>query len=284
MKRNLYYRSTHKRENLLKKGFLGYFQRHASYPRLLLEVFIRKDFGERYFQLSSALWVTFLLALWPVLIAKFVNPVRNNILHRKRIPHHAGSHSISQHPAIPQSTPLMLDENLMPHYFGWYVFLALFLVFSIIRRAEIRRSPSAYDFNKYSLSNGRIYPLFFKLRLPWRKADTRLIETFFEPAFFFIVGLILWKSLNQSIGLVVVISSIFYSLGYIADYNTGDNFVMDKIDEMVGNEDLKKSFVDGAMDDATRGSNMRTAATADTETRRKVLPPMPDEPDTFEAR
>jgi len=283
MKRNLYYRSTHKRENLLKKGFLGIFQRNASYPRLLLEVFIRKDFGERYFSLASALWVTFLLALWPVLITKILNPSLN-IWHRGGIAHHAGSHSISHHPAIPQSTPLMLNENLIPHYLGWYVFLALFLIFSFIRYAEIKRSPSNYDFNKSSLSNGRINPLFFKLRLPWRKADTRLVETFFEPAFFFIVGLILWKLLHQSIGLVVIISSIFYSLGYIADYSSGDNYVMDKVDEMIGNEGLKESFVDGVANDTKHGSNMRTAATADTETRRKVLPPMPDEPDTFEAR
>ena len=174
MKRNLSYRTTHKRENLLKKGFLGIFQRNASYPRLLLEVFIRKDFGERYFSLASALWVTFLLALWPVLITKFVNPVRN-IWHREAMPHHAASHSISHHPAIPQSTPLMFNQDLIPHYLGWYVFLALFLIFSFIRRAEIRRSPSTCDFNKYSLSNGRINPLFFKLRLPWRKTDSRLV-------------------------------------------------------------------------------------------------------------
>ena len=283
MKRNLYYSSTLRRENLLKKTFLGFFQWAASYPRLLLEVFIRKDFGERYFQLNSALWVTFLLALWPVLKTKLINPVRH-LWHSGAIPHDIAGRSVPHHHAVPHSFPLTPDEMLMPQYLSWYVFLALFLVFSFIRRVEIRRSPSTYDFNKYSLSNGRINPLFFKLRLPWRKTDRRLVETFFEPAFFFIVGLILWKLLHQSIGHVLVICSVFYGLGYVADYANGDNYVLDKIDQMIGNEGLQKSFVEGADTDNTSGSTMRTAAPVNTETRRKVLPPMPEEPDTFEAR
>ena len=283
MKRNLYYRTTQRRENLLKKIFFDFVQWSSSYPRLLLEVFVRKDFGERYFRLWTALWVTFLLALWPVLKTKFINPIRH-IWNDPEVPHHVSGHSIPHHHAVPEAIPLKPDEMLMPHYMGWYIFLGLFLVCSIIRRIEISRKPSTFNFDKYSLSNGRINPLFFKIHLPGGKTSPRLIETFWEPVFFFIAGYILWRFFHQSIGLVVVISSVFYSLSYIADYTDGDNFVMDEIDQMIGNNGLEKSFVDGVDGNTTGGATTYTVAPEHTDLRHKALPLTPDETDTFEAR
>jgi hypothetical protein len=274
MKRNLYYRTMLRRDNLLKKAIFSFFQMFASYPRLLLEVFIRKDFGERYFQLNSALSITAILALWPVLKTKILAPF-HHLDEAYMMQSEMSDNPLSHH---------MPDTSLMPHYLVWYLFLALFLVFCFIRRAEIKRNPSVFDFAKFSLYSGTINPLFFKIQLPWRKTNTRLVETIFEPALFFVAGLILWKLLHQGIGLVVVISSIFYSLSYAADYAAGDNFIMDKIDEMIANEELEKSFVEGVESDKTRGFNMRAAAPADIEMRRKVLPLMTDETDIIEAR
>jgi len=144
MKRDLYYSRSLRRENLLKKTFLGFFQYFASYPRLLLEVFVRKNFGERYFQLNSALWLAFLLALWPVLKTKLINPIRN-LWHSGAIPHDIAGRSTPHHHAVPHSFPLTPDEMLMPQYLGWYIFLALFLMFSFIRRWEIRRPKSEFE-------------------------------------------------------------------------------------------------------------------------------------------
>ena len=109
------------------------------------------------------------------------------------------------------------------------------------------------------------------------------METVYEPALFFIAGIFIWL-LHQNIGSVVVISSICYSLGYAADYYVGDNFVMDKIDEMIANEELEKSFVEGADGDKTRGFTMRAAVPPNIEMRRKMLPLMTEETDVIEAK
>lgn len=278
MKKNLYYRTMLRRENLLTKAIFKFFKMCTTYPRLLLEVFIRKDFGERYFQINSALLVTFLLGLWPIVKAKILSPFHHYDEYAYTVPFDMGDHPLRHHQTA------LNDAGLFPHYLGWYLFLALFLVFSFIRRAEIKRNPSVFDFAKFSLYSGTINPLFFRIQLPWRKTDMRLVETIFEPAFFFVAGLILWKLLGQSIGLVIVISSLFYAGGYMADYAAGDNFVMDKIDEIIANEELEKSFVEGVGGDKTRGFTMRAAAPADTEMRRRILPQMVEETDTVEAR
>jgi hypothetical protein len=49
------------------------------------------------------------------------------------------------------------------------------------------------------------------------------------------------------------VSSIFYSIGYLAAYKNGDNFVMDKIDEMILNEELEDAFVNDKDASETRG-------------------------------
>ena len=54
MQKNLYYRAIARRENMFKLLLLSFFNFFSSYARLLLEVFTRKNFGERYFRLSSA--------------------------------------------------------------------------------------------------------------------------------------------------------------------------------------------------------------------------------------
>ena len=75
---------------------------------------------------------------------------------------------------------------------------------------------------------------------------------------------------EQLIGFILVICSIVYSLSYRAAYYQGDQFVMDKIDEMICNEELVKSFVEGRTPDETRGFNFYGRRPADPETRRRV--------------
>ena len=54
MTKNLYYRTVFMRVNSIKEIILGFFLAIASYPRMLLEVFTRKNMGERYFSLATA--------------------------------------------------------------------------------------------------------------------------------------------------------------------------------------------------------------------------------------
>lgn len=63
MKKNLYFQTMFQRTNGIKMIILDFFLSIASWPRLMIEVFIRKNFGERYFSLAAAITITVILFL-----------------------------------------------------------------------------------------------------------------------------------------------------------------------------------------------------------------------------
>src|SRR5580698_10190152 len=113
MKKNLYYRDTLRRENMLKVFILSLFSLFASYPRLLLEVFIRKNFGARYFKLSSALTVAFLLAFVPYLWVKIATVwFRVSSI----LPPGTSSLMSANNPVMADSTAMMShSSSMLPH-------------------------------------------------------------------------------------------------------------------------------------------------------------------------
>ncbi len=274
MKKNLYYRNTLRRENMLKVFILSLFSMFASYPRLLLEVFIRKNFGERYFKLSSALTVAFVLALCPYLwiklatlwfrVSSIIPPGTSSML--SNYPIGADSTTMMSH----SSSMLSHAPSLWPEYLTWYIFLILFVLMSIKHYFDIKRNPSVFDFAKFSLYAGKINPLFFKI-----KNDPRLVECLIEPAVFFVVGFVL-HFVGQKLGGLLIFCSVVYALSYAAAYWSGDNFVMDKIDEIICNEELEKAFVDDSDEDKTRGFRFRGKKPQDHDMRKKILPSMTD--------
>ncbi len=252
MQKNLYYRTVFRRENVIKKAIYDFFLSIASYPRLLLEVFIRKNFGERYFSLASVLTITVILLVFPGLINGLMS-----------LGHRGGFGGGFDD-----------DYGRRPGFFSesvlWYLFIAAFLVFSALRWLEIRRNPSVFDFKKFSLYTGDINPLFNKIKIMDKPVSTRWIETFFEPLAFFILGFILYL-FKQKLGLLLCISSICYGLSYAAAYHNGDNFVMDKIDEMILNERQHDAFVDEEDADKTSGVRFYARRPNTKELREKVL-------------
>ncbi|PMD95702.1 hypothetical protein BWI97_13970 [Siphonobacter sp. BAB-5405] len=241
MKKNLYYRSVFKRTSNAKGGILVVILLFSSWPRLLLEVFLRRNMGERYFSFSTALSITVALSLIPPLFA-------------------------------------LISSNVIPNYgfvfflltYGtWYVFLGFFVFMAIQRREEIKRLPSVFDFARFSLSTGQAHPFFIKFKWRGRSGDRRTIETLLEPGFCFLVGLVLWF-LAQYIGAVIMISSVMYGLSYRALYRQGDHFIMDKIDERISNEELTKAFVEGRPMDETRGFPFYGRGPTDPDMRREL--------------
>lgn len=242
MQKNLYYRNALQRNNPFKDFIYGLFSALSTYPRLLLEVFIRKDFGERYFRLSSSITLIIILSAVPF---------------------------------IPAFTTDLIEDESFPtgHYkpdFLWYVFLVAFFAMSVKHYLDMKRNPSVFDFKRYSLSSGKINPIFSKIQIPGIKTTTRTIETIYEPLPFLILGIVLWL-LHQKLGILLTVCSVMYSLSYVADYNAGDNFVMDKIDEIICNEELKKSFIDDAPDEETRGFRYMGSKPNDPEQRKQVF-------------
>ena len=243
-KKNLYYYSVIRRMNLLKGGVLGLFLLICSWPRTFIENFTRRNLGERYFSLPLCLFLAFILAFVPK--------------------HWSG---------FDEGVLTIIGNNL-----SWYAYLVAYLWYAFKRYREVRRAPGAYDLARYSLSAGSVDPLISQLDFVKRQPDRRLVAIVFEPAIFLIGGLLLIL-LKQPIGYLLAGSAVIYSLSWWAQYYTGDEFVLDKIDEMIVNEELVSSFVHNAPPEETKGFEFYGRAPSNPDFRRKVADQMvEDEP------
>ncbi|WP_294293588.1 hypothetical protein [uncultured Chryseobacterium sp.] len=259
MQKNLYYRSLMRRENIIKKFFLSLFDFFVSGSRLLLEVFIRKNFGERYFRLSAAIILIIEFGLLPFLLV-FLQRKFGSSTQETQI-----TDVWSDEPATVADPTA--DPSLWTGYIGWYAFLGLFLFFSIKHYLDKKRQPSAFDFEKFSLSSGELQSYTSRIPL-FDTKNRRLRECFVEPLFFMVIG-IAFLLIHQHVGWLLVICSLLYSSNYIAAYESGDNFILDIIDEQILNQEMEKDFVDGEEDDI---SEFRARRPVGKEYRRKLLP------------
>ena len=240
MKKNLYYRHVYKRRNALWEFVLHTFLSISSGPRLLLEVFIRRNMGERYFSLSTGIFIALALAFYPMIASATTNMFGARV------------------------------ENSASRYLTWYLFIPAFLYFCHRRSEEIKRLPSVFDFARFSLSTGEINLRFYQFERSSGPNTVRRIETLIEPLTFGVIGFILMVA-DQALGGLLILCSIIYSLSYMAAYKIGDDFVMDKIDEMLCNEEMVNSFVDGFDPTQTRGVKYYGRRPADPDIRRKLV-------------
>lgn len=218
MQKNLYYRQVLSRRNVLLETIQDFFLKIASYPRLLIEVFLRKNFGVRYFSTSAVTIVGLMLLIYPLMSRGIIS-----IFSRSSV---SKSHS-----------------NLLTDFGLWYLFVFAFLYFSFRRWQEVRRNPSVFDFAKVSLYAGDVHPFFYDFKIGDRSFSIRTIEIYLEAAPFFIAGLLLW-AVGQNLGLLFIVASVCYSISYAATYKKGDNFVMDLIDDILYNEAKYENFVE----------------------------------------
>lgn len=246
MKKELYFRQQYGRINVLKTAVLQFVYSISSYPRLLLEVFLRKNFGERYFSLASGITVACLLAAFPTLFMVFGYDWRDFLLK---------------------------DLSL-------YLFIAVFLSRCFRHDRDQRRNPSVFDFAKFSLYSGDVHPLFTDFRL-FGKPTTRRIEIFLEPLPFFILGVALML-LQQRLGIVLTACSVVYCLSYAGAYIVGDHYVMDMIDQIISNEEMHKTFVEDAPPEDTRGFRVYGRKPVEREMREKLVPLMVEQSDSVE--
>lgn len=235
MKKNLYYSTVFQRKNIVTELFMSLFLSIASYPRLLLEVFLRKNMGERYFSGASVITIFFLLAALPVIKERII-------------------------------TMEVLGNNML-----YYLFLLAFLYMGFKRNQEISRLPSVFDFARYSLANGEVHPSLRKLRFADRDLDIRTIHTIIEPGIFFVAGAILIFMDQKLLGGVLAVSSVLFSLSYEAAYHFGEQMVMDEIDKIILSEDMVKAFVDEDDPSQTRGVQFFGRKPAEKEMRRRVI-------------
>ena len=225
-KKHGYFRNVFVRTNVVKQFFLGAMFQICSWPRLVLEVFIRRNMGERYYNIASASFVFVILFTIP-----FLSNSANGM---------SGFQVVYYNPF-------------------WYIYLAAYLYCSIQRWKEIRRNPSVFDFGRFSLSSGDILPFFDKLKYKGKLIDPRTLETIVEPLPFFIAGFLLLVIGQYNIGLLLMGCAFIYGASYMGAYYLGDMQVMDTIDHLIVNEAAKKFYMDGSSEKGVRFRNQRPA-------------------------
>ena len=243
-----FYRATFGRSNFIKKFVLDLFMAGSSWPRMLLEVFLRTNQGERFFSFSGCMTVAVILAVWPVFAS--IGGTQYD-----------GGATIAL--------------TFVGRYTSWYAFLAAFVYMSFARRSEVKRLPSVFDFARFSYSSGNIHPKFFERSIKGQPADVRTIETMLEPGLFFAIGFTLFIA-AQPIGLVLMVSSIFYSLSNISAYHTGDNLLMDLVDSQIVGQQVANMFSDKPSSN-TQGFRFMGRVPTDPETKRKLSDMLDDD-------
>jgi len=276
--KNLYYRDTFARHNAIKLLFLSFCSLFMSYPRMLIEVFTRKNFGERYFSLSSAVILTVILAVLPMGISQISASWGGSEVATESYSYDDSFSDVTQQA---QNIEAATQGGLFPDFIAWYLYLAVFLGFCIKHYLDNRRSPSAFNFQRFTLSSGVIHPIIRNIKIGGFSPDIRFFECYLEPVLFLVAGILL-ALIGQTLGWLLIVCSFFYSMSYISAYIGGDNFVMDKIDEIICNQTLEKAFVDDGNLDETKGFQFRGSKPNSAELRRQIMPLMTEE-DALEA-
>jgi len=247
MKKEEYYNQVFRRENVIKSFIFSFFLGIASWPRLLIEVFLRKEMGERYFSLSTGIIEATVLGMLPILESKiFLNREDYSVI------------------------------GIILQNWALYIFLAVFVYKCFERKREIKRNKAEFDLTRFTLSTGNINPLFYQIKIQGKEATIRQISIYLEPAVPFVIGLIL-LGLGQGLGGLLITASICYSISYAAAFHAGDNYILDKIDQMICNENLAESFVMDERPEDTKGFYAYGPRPDNFNLRRKVLDSMNDD-------
>lgn len=223
-KKNLYYIVVFKRTNMIKAAILGFFLAIASWPRLILEVFLRRGMGQRYYSLATSITLFILM------------------LFGSNMPHYS-YYSGWSYPHF--SETIQRNPSLT-------LFAFAFMAMSIRRYREIKNEPGVFDFAKFSQYSGDILPFFYDLKLFGLTPTRKVISTIYEPLAGLLPGIVL-TIFHSPVGLLLIICSIIYSISYYGAHYAGDQFLMDRIDEILFNEDITETLVEGTKPDDGRG-------------------------------
>lgn len=248
-----YFEFVFRRENKIKKSLLEFFFSISSYPRMLLEVFTRKCFGERYFSILSVVIAGLLMFYLPFALT--------------------GNFDLSLPEHYRHS-----EKTFWEKYATWYIYTIAFLLFAGRHLDEIKKYGSIMKHQRFSLSTGFVNPLFEKFTSLF---PNPLVKVFLEAFPFFIGGVILWNY-GQPIGMMLMVSAVIYFFSYVYAYEKGRDFVMDKLDEMLFNEELEKAFVQDLGPDKTRGVNVFSEKPSSEEMRDKTYRSMAGADETAE--
>lgn len=214
MKQNTSFRPLSGRIGQVKAFILGAAFHYSSLPRLILEVFLRKDFGRRYFSVTAAIFAAIILLYIPF---RYSIIVMNNASD---------------------------FWNFLWHYLTWYIFVGFYIWKCIKHYRVVKEETKELIYGKHTQYSGTLNPLFLQIKISKQVVTERQIECFLEPAVFFIVGLVL-AILGQYIGILFLVCSVIYSLSYHCLYFAADQEILDVMDDMIFKEYREKMIVEG---------------------------------------
>lgn len=213
IKTNEYYTIVYERNNRLKERFLSFFFDISSYPRLLLEVFIRRDMGRRYFSLSHCIGWGIIFLFLPFLLP--------------------ANHGQAWH------------EIVLDHW-GWYLYLVAFGIFSRKRYLECKFPWGYFDFDHFTKYTGTRLPQVNNFTFKGKAVNVRSLDVYVEPLLMTAVGLLAFSLGQGLLGGLLTICAGVYSLSYRAAYQMGQDFVLDKIDKAIANGWYTGTFLNGS--------------------------------------
>lgn len=256
MKKTLFFHSTTKRAVAIRSTIVSFCLAMGNYPRLLLEVFIRKNFGHRYFTIADAIILAVTVSIIPVL--SFIKYKLMFVIYASKF-------------NINQEMPFFSWFDFAKSYLLWYVFVGYFLWVSYQRKKEIKVNISEFDFAKFSLYSGDFHPKLLKVKVPFYKQTTiRQLQIIVEPALFLAVSFVL-IIFGQPLGWLLFICALIYSGYYAGAFAIGDSYVYDMIDNMIINKNLEKVFVHDATADDAQGFRTEVTKPADKNFRKELV-------------
>jgi hypothetical protein len=234
-KRNIFFEIHSGRTNIFKELFIGLILFISSYGASIVEVFLRRKFGERYITFAQSITIFIFL---PTIVYQF-----NQFFYGLFI--------------LFGATRYRSTSELNTQILYLYLFLLIYLIASIIHRLEIKRYGTTYDFKRFSLSDGQVHPLIAKLigkKFLGVKITMYTVVTLLEPLVPIIVGIFLATIAPlKMVGIVLIISGLLFGLRNFHKAQQGRNWILDNIDKKILSEMQYDIFIKQKPQNETKG-------------------------------
>lgn len=192
---------------------------YLAFPRMLLEIFLRRKFGKYYLSIWRSLLMLCALACWPLIVKVDLFSIIWHLGDKDYI-----------HP--------LSEAQFWGRYASWYAFLGVYLFLTLSGILEAMRAKGHTQYP------GDMHPLFFKIKIGHRHLATWFLEIICEPLVCFVCGYALSR-FGQSVGTLIMVSSAFYSLHYIITHHKMNAEIAKHKDGIIDARDLAEKVIGG---------------------------------------
>ncbi|MEM9884373.1 MAG: hypothetical protein AAF849_00660 [Bacteroidota bacterium] len=254
-KRNIFIEINQGRRNTAREFIIGFFMLFASHGSAIVEVFMRRKFGERYITLAQSIGIFFVVSIFfPLIYSWFVLAIGE-------IARQLGERSF---PERPSGISFLL----------LFIFMLAFLVMSIYHRLEIKRYGTTYDFKRFSLSDGEIHPLWWNLigkEIFGFKISHYTVRVLLEPLVPIALGFLLSfiPGINL-VGTLLLICGISFMARNFNKAQMGRDWVLDNIDKKISNDMKYDVFIGRKSKKDTKGIYLPIELPESEETRKSL--------------